>query len=173
MALDMFRGEYVSRMDAKARVSIPAAFRKEIEKNTGSETQGRTRVVLVYGDPRRKFVAGYSLAGAERLAAQIRELPDGSGARKTMQRHMIVKSVPLDIDDDGRIVMPQAVREKLGLIGETGVVDVMFAGALDYFELWHKATYDAEAAALDAVDDGLLGEGEDILSLLGRFRARD
>lgn len=170
MALEAFRGEFGSRMDGKGRVSIPAAFRRTLDQ--GLAEPGRTRLVLIYGDPRRRFVAGYSLEGADTLAAQIRALPMGSRERRAMERHLIAQSVTLEIDDDGRIVLPPPVRQKLGLAGEASG-EVVFTGALDYFELWHKATYDAEMAALDQLDDGLLAEGEDILSLLGRAGAQN
>jgi MraZ protein len=171
MAFDAFRGEYGSRLDSKARVSIPAAFRRILDQGAIPAEPGRTRLVLIYGDPRRKFVAGYSLAGAERLAAQIRALPIGSRERRALERHMVVLSVTLEIDDDGRIVLPPPVRAKIGLEAEAGASDVIFAGALDYFELWKKSTYDIETAAFDHLDHGLLGADEDILSLLGRAGA--
>lgn len=171
MAFDAFRGEFGSRMDSKARVSIPAAFRRILDQGAIASEPGRTRLVLIYGDPRRKFVAGYSLAGAERLAAMIRELPMGSKERRALERHMVVLSVTLDIDDDGRIVLPPPVRAKLGLGADEGMADVMFTGALDYFEVWKKATYDSEMAVLDDLGDGLVAEGEDILALLGRVGA--
>lgn len=167
MAFDAFRGEFGSRMDGKGRVSIPAAFRRTLDQGAAAAEPGRTRLVLIYGDPRRKFVAGYSLEGADKLAAQIRALPMGSRERRAMERHLIALSVTLDIDDDGRIVLPPPVRAKLGLTGEASG-EIVFTGALDYFELWQKATYDAEMAALDDLDADLLAEGEDILSLLGK-----
>ena len=169
MAFDAFRGEFGSRMDSKARVSIPAAFRRILDQGTTATEPGRTRLVLIYGGPDRKFVAGYSLAGAEKLATMIRELPTGSKQRRALERHLVVLSVTLDIDDDGRIVLPPPVRAKLGLTADESAVDVMFTGALDYFEVWKKATYDAEMAALDDLGDDLVAEGDDILSLLGRI----
>lgn len=171
MAFDAFRGEFGSRMDSKARVSIPAAFRRILDQGATPLEPGRTRLVLIYGDPRRKFVAGYSLAGAEKLARQIDALPLGSPQRRALSRHMIVLSVTLDIDDDGRIVLPAPVRAKIGLTTEAGGTDVVFTGALEYFEVWNKATYDAEMAALDDLGADLIGEDEDILSLLGRVGA--
>lgn len=171
MAFDAFRGEFGSRMDSKARVSIPAAFRRILDQGANTAEPGRTRLVLIYGDPRRKFVAGYSLAGAEKLATQIRDLPLGSKERRALERHMVVLSVTQDIDDDGRIVLPPPVRAKIGLTTDEGAAEVMFTGALDYFEVWKKATYDTEMAALDALDDGMIRDGEDILSLLGRAGA--
>jgi MraZ protein len=170
MAFDAFRGEFSSRMDSKARVSIPAAFRRILEQGNASEP-GRTRLVLIYGDPSRKFAAGYSLAGAAKLAEQIAALPQGSKQRRALERHLIVLSVTIEIDDDGRIVLPPPVRAKIGLGAEEAASDIVFTGALDRFEIWRKSTYDAEMATLDDLDEGLLADGEDILALLGRVGA--
>lgn len=170
MAFDAFRGEFSSRMDSKARVSIPAAFRRILEQGSSPEP-GRTRLVLIYGDPRRKFAAGYSLAGADKLAEKIGKLPIGSKERRALERHLVVLSVTLEIDEDGRTVLPPPVRAKIGLSAEDAAADIVFTGALDCFEIWKKATYDAEMAALDDLGSSLVAGDEDILSLLGRVGA--
>lgn len=169
MAFDAFRGVVPTRMDSKARVSIPSAFRDTLDSGMGggmAGSHGRTRVVLVYGDPRRPFVAGYSLQGMDQLVDEIRTLPRGSRERRALERHMIALSTTVEIDDDGRVVLPMPVREKLGLTN--GPAEVVFAGALDFFELWGKDTYDAEMAERDRIESDLLEEEDDILTLLSR-----
>lgn len=168
MAFDAFRGVVATRMDTKARVSIPSAFRDTLD-NGMAGTSGRTRLVLVYGDPRRKFVAGYSLKGMTQLTEEIRDMPRGSRARRALERHMIALSATIEIDDDGRVVLPMPVREKLGL--SSGAAEVVFAGALDFFELWQKETYDAEMAERDRIENDLLDHDDDILTLLSRGRS--
>ena len=63
------------------------------------------------------------------------------------------------------------MRVKIGLNAEDGTADIVFTGALDCFEIWKKATYDAEMTALDDLGSGLVAGDEDILSLLGRVGA--
>jgi MraZ protein len=169
MAFEPFTSEANSRMDSKGRVSIPTAFRRVLDLGAiRSETSTRTRVVLVYGDPRRKFVAGYTQEGAAALAAQVKAMRIGSPERIAAERHLIIQSAPAEIDDDGRLVLPAPVRKKLGLVGDVADSEVYLAGVIDYFQLWKQSTYDAEAASLDQLDGNVLSEGEDILALLGR-----
>lgn len=163
---EAFRGEFTQKVDGKARVSIPAAFRRVLD--SGDPDSPRKRIVMVYGDERRKFAECYTIAEAARLEARIRALPLGSQKRRILERNMITLSATLEIDDDGRIVLPAKVRDKIG-IGADDLAkgaEAVFAGALDTFQIWKSATYDADIlrAAQDDLAD--LPEDMDILSLL-------
>lgn len=163
---EAFRGEFTQKVDGKARVSIPAAFRRVLD--AGDPDSTRKRIVMVYGDERRKFAECYTIAEAARLEARIRALPLGSQKRRILERNMITLSATIEIDDDGRIVLPAKVRDKIG-IGADDLAkgaEAVFAGALDTFQIWKSATYDADI--LRAAEDDLadLPEDMDILSLL-------
>ncbi len=163
---EAFRGEVTQKVDGKARVSIPAAFRRVLE--AGDPDSTRKRIVMVYGDERRKFTECYTIAEAARLEARIRALPLGSQKRRILERNLITLSATIEIDDDGRIVLPAKVRDKIG-IGADDLAkgaEAVFAGALDTFQIWKAATYDADI--LRAAEDDLadLPEDMDILSLL-------
>jgi MraZ protein len=164
---EAFRGEFTQKVDAKARVSIPAAFRRVLE--AGDPDSTRKRIVMVYGDERRKFTECYTIAEAARLEAKIRALPLGSTHRRILERNMITLSVTVEIDDDGRIVLPGKVRDKIGLSGEDMAkgAEAVFAGALDTFQIWKPAVYDADLAAKADEELAALPEDMDILSLLG------
>jgi MraZ protein len=160
---EAFRGEFTQKVDGKARVSIPAAFRRVLE--AGDPDSTRKRIVIVYGDERRKFAECYTVAGAQRLEAMIRKLPLGSPARRLLERNMITLSVTLEIDEDGRIVLPAKVREKTGLSSDGG--EAVFAGALDTFQLWKAETYEADIRRAAEEELAALPGDMDILSLLG------
>ena len=161
---EAFRGEFTQKVDGKARVSIPAAFRRVLE--AGDPDSTRKRIVIVYGDERRNFAECYTVAGAQRLEAMIRRLPLGSVNRRLLERNMITLSVTLDIDDDGRIVLPPKVREKAGL-SAADAGEAVFAGALDTFQIWNPATYEAEILRAASDELAALPADMDILSLLG------
>lgn len=163
---EAFRGEFTQRVDGKARVSIPAAFRRVLE--AGDPESPRKRIVMVYGDSRRKYTECYTMAGAAALEDKIKKLPLGSDKRRMLERNMITLSVTLEIDDDGRIVLPPKVREKCGIAPEdvTKGAEAVFAGALDTFQLWKSEIYDAEILRAAEADLASLPEGVDILSLL-------
>ena len=161
---EAFRGEFTQKVDGKARVSIPAAFRRVLE--AGDPDSTRKRIVIVYGDERRKYAECYTVAGAQRLEAMIRRLPLGSMQRRVLERNMITLSVTVEIDDDGRIVLPPKVREKTGLQSADATEAVM-AGALDTFQIWKSETYEAENRRAAEEELAALPADMDILTLLG------
>ena len=167
---EAFRGEFYQKVDGKARVSIPAAFRRVLEAGDPPTAENpRPRIVVVYGDERRRFVECYSVAEATRLEARIRKLPIGSQSRRILERNLITLSLTVEIDDDGRIVMPAKVRDKVALSAEELAkgAEAVFAGALDTFQIWKRDTYDADIIRAADNDLSNLPADLDILSLLG------
>ncbi|MCJ8140314.1 division/cell wall cluster transcriptional repressor MraZ [Falsirhodobacter halotolerans] len=164
---EAFRGEFNQKVDAKARALIPVAFRRVLDAGDPAEGQ-RTRFIMVYGDERRKFVECYTMAEMARLEEAIASLPRGSVERRVLERNFITLSVTVEIDDDGRIVLPTRVREKLGMAADEikGSVEAVFAGALDTFQIWKRDAFEANLAAQEAEDMALLADGRDMLTLL-------
>ena len=163
---EAFRGEFYQKVDAKARVSIPAAFRRILEADDPSTTESsRPRIYLVYGGKARSFVEGYSKRGADQLAADIEAMEMGSPERVRAERDLISRSVMLEIEPDGRIVLPPKVREKMGFSGEdlAGGGEAAFAGFTNRFRLYRREVYDAELA--EDEDDDI-----DPLTLVGRHK---
>ncbi len=165
---EAFRGEFYQKVDGKARVSIPAAFRRILESEDPETVESpRTRIVLVYGGKSRNFVECYSKAGADALARDIEAMPQGEKPRLRAEREMITQSVTIEIDDDGRIVLPSKVREKMGFAPEdlSQSAEAAFAGATNRFKLYRRDVYDAEQALEDEDDDG-----GDVLALVSKYK---
>lgn len=163
---EAFRGEFYQKVDAKARVSIPAAFRRILEADDPSTTESsRPRIYLVYGGKTRTFVEGYSKRGADQLAADIEAMEMGSPERVRAERDLISRSVMLEIEPDGRIVLPPKVREKMGFLGDdlASGGEAAFAGFTNRFRLYRREVYDAELA--EDEDDDI-----DPLTLVGRHK---
>lgn len=163
---EMFRGEYYQKVDSKARVLIPAAFRRVLDAGDAHTPDSpRTRMVIVYGGKNRQYCDCYSIAGADALARWVDSIPMGSDDRKKADRDLITRSATVEIDDDGRIVLPPQVRDKLGLTPEmmrVGVESVL-AASTGKISLWRADTYRAENGD-DDEDDGV-----DALTVLGRY----
>ncbi len=103
-------------MDGKGRVSIPAGFRRVLENGDPSWSEGKApEFVIVYGDHRRKYLECYTLDAAAEVDAQIADLPRGSIERRMLEKLFNGQSLPATIDDTGRIVLPQKLREKIDL----------------------------------------------------------
>ena len=164
MVSEAFRGEFYQKVDSKARVSIPAAFRRILDaEDPASEEFPRPRVYMVYGGKSRNFVECYSKAGADALAVKIEAMELGSPERDRAERDLISRSVMVEIEPDGRIVLPLKVRAKMGFGPEdlASGGGAAFAGYTNRFKLYRRETYDAEFA--DDDDDGV-----DPLALVGR-----
>lgn len=166
---EAFRGEFYQKVDGKARVSIPAAFRRILEADDPATSDSqRPRLYMVYGGKRRTFVECYSRIGADRLAADVNSMDDGSDERIKAELNLITRSAMVEIEPDGRIVLPPKVREKIGLAGEIPEkAEVAFAGLSNRFRLYRRDVYDAEFA--DDEDD----DDVDPLTLVGRHKRKD
>jgi len=166
---EAFRGEFYQKVDGKARVSIPAAFRRILEADDPATSDSqRPRLYMVYGGKRRTFVECYSRIGADRLAADVNSMDDGSDERIKAELNLITRSAMVEIEPDGRIVLPPKVREKIGLAGEIAEkAEVAFAGLSNRFRLYRRDVYDAEFA--DDEDD----DDVDPLTLVGRHKRKD
>ena len=158
-----FTGEHTQKVDRKGRMSIPADFRRVLEAGDPNWTDGlNPRLYLLYGDHLKHQLHGYSVTEFQDVVAQINALPRGSDAKKKLSRLIIGQSICLEIDKDGRTVMPINQRRKLGL--EEG--ELTFSGLGDHFEIWKAETFAVEVS--DEITGWLAeqGDGFDPLSLL-------
>ena len=164
---EAFRGEFYQKVDGKARVSIPAAFRAVLNADDPQKGEkGGSRLYMVYGGKLRNFVECYSKRGADQLAEDIESMELGSKERTRAERDLISRSVMVEVDGEGRIVLPPQVREKMGFHGDdlaTGG-EAAFAGFTNRFRLYRREVYDAELAEDDEDDD------VDPLTLVGRHK---
>jgi len=136
-----FRGSDTFKVDAKGRVSIPAPFRRVIEASDPEWNPGqRPNIVIVYGDERQDWLEVYTMRAIEEIDEQIEEMQRGSPERLWLEELMHGQSMETQIDDDGRLVLPQRLREKVGLTSEA-----FFISAGDYFKIWKPETYAAKA----------------------------
>ncbi|MEI2687581.1 MAG: hypothetical protein V9G14_16090 [Cypionkella sp.] len=69
----------------------------------------------------------------------------GSVDRDRAERDLIARSVMVDIEPDGRIVLPVKVREKMGFAEDDlkSGAEAVFVGAANRFKLYRKDVYEA------------------------------
>lgn len=166
---ESFRGEFSQKVDAKARVSVPAAFRRVLEAGDPNyPANPRPRMVLIYGGDGRRFCEVFAIAEMRRREALIRKMKTGDKRRIYLARNMITLSQEIDIDEDGRFVLPPKGRDKIGLTAEAlkDGAEAVFAGMLDSFQIWSRPTYDGDLASQPALAEEILPDGEDMASLL-------
>lgn len=122
-----FSGAYLNQVDAKHRLSVPAALRETIEARSA------TRAVVLAPAEHAACLVGYDITHFERIQTQIetRFAGDFGPGRSAFARTMFGMAERLSYDDNGRIILTPILRDLGELAGPA-----LFLGAGDYFELW-------------------------------------
>ena len=156
-----FRGEYTFKVDAKGRVSIPAAFRRVIEAGDPDYTEGlRPQFVLVYGPREQNYLEGFTIAEINALEDRINRLP-ASRLKNRLIKEKLTLSHDSEIDPDGRLVLPARLRDKIGLDREA-----VFEGALNTFRIWAPQEYARHMREEDAELGFGIPAGTDLMEAL-------
>ena len=146
-----FRGESVHKVDLKGRVSVPASFRRSLEEGDPDWKSGTNpTVVLIYGMPTGHCLEGYTVEGMNRLSEKVSLMPSFNKARRMLERLLNTKSIHAQLDENGRIVLPQRLREMFGLDAEA-----LFAGMGEHFQIWAPRAYGDDMAGIDDWRAGL------------------
>jgi MraZ protein len=143
----VFKGTYRLRIDAKGRIPVPAAFRRHLA------ACGADFVIVTLLD---QCLAVYPPAEWSRLEAQLDDLPVFSRPAKTITRLLMSRAVECELDVQGRILLPNPLRQTVSLTRETIVV-----GVLKRFEIWPPEAWEAFLRDSDHFLDDL---GSDIWS---------
>ncbi|RPF47999.1 MraZ protein [Hydrogenoanaerobacterium saccharovorans] len=115
----MLIGEYAHSLDAKGRVNFPAKMREHLGEH----------FILTKGLDGCLFV--YAMDEWGRLEEKIKALPMSKA--RTLQRFLFSGAVDVELDKQGRIVIPPNLRDYAELSKE-----VMIIGASVRAEIWDK-----------------------------------
>ena len=160
-----FEGEYTQKVDKKGRMSIPADLRRVLEAGDPAARSGNNpRVKLVYGQHLKQHIQGYTIEEHQRLKDEIYAMPrERSADQKRLAHLYVTQSITLEVDKDGRVILPLKLRQKLNI--EDG--EIYFRGLVGSFEMWNNELFQATVNAdidewLEEMDDDF-----DPLSMLG------
>ena len=142
----MFIGTYDHSVDPKGRVILPRKFRDELGQD----------MVFTKGIERCLYV--FPLAEFEAFATKLRSLPLTERPSRDFVRVFVAGASQESADSQGRVVIPQALREYAGL-----AKDVVLLGQIRRVEIWDKAEWEryravAEAAYADETNAAHLAE---------------
>lgn len=143
----MFRGLYEHTIDAKGRVSLPAKFREAIV------SRGSDRLVVTM-DVEQCLLA-YALPEWQAFEARLGALPQMDRRVRMIKRALIAGAHELQVDGNGRILIPPALRDYAAL-GR----DVVFAGQIEHIAIWNKDSWGGVRGGIDA--DALQQAMEDL-----------
>jgi MraZ protein len=120
----MFRGSAPAKIDDKGRLKIPTDFRRLIEERYGPELF----VTSVLGDS----ALIYPLPVWEEIEARLSAVPSTDRAKSRYLERVSYFGQQVRIDVQGRILMPQLLRERADMNG-----DVVVSGQLDHLVVWN------------------------------------
>lgn len=121
-----FLGSYQNQLDAKGRVSLPAAFRREAADQAFVLIQAHAPSLTLYPE-------GAWTEVEERLQDLLRRQPE---ARLWVLR-MMATAVEVVPDGQGRILIPARLKEAAELDGQAVLV-----GAIDKVEIWNPERFE-------------------------------
>lgn len=114
-----FQGESLNKVDGKGRISIPVKFRRVLQNCDNQYTPGGTaRLYVAYGNPERNYLECLSGDAFDHIDRLIQSLQPGSKPRLALSKLYYSKCDEIQLDDTGRMVLPQAARDKIGLADE-------------------------------------------------------
>lgn len=117
----MFIGEYQHSIDPKKRLAVPSRFRTEL----------KNKVVITRGLDKCLFI--YPMKVWEDLAGKLGTLPVGESSTRSFIRLMLAGASDSEIDKQGRILIPDFLKEYAGLDK-----NVVIAGVYNRLEVWDE-----------------------------------
>ncbi|HKH21162.1 MAG TPA: division/cell wall cluster transcriptional repressor MraZ [Gammaproteobacteria bacterium] len=124
----MFRGASVLTLDAKGRMAMPAKYRDQLM----ASCNGR----LIITVDRDRCLLLYPLPAWEEIEFQLTQLPGLDQHVRRLLRNLMGSSEELELDAQGRIRLPPALREFANLEKRVALV-----GLGRKFELWNEETW--------------------------------
>jgi len=123
----MFRGINAINLDAKGRMAVPVRYRAQLQ----GDIQGQ---VIVTIDPEERCLLLYPFFAWEEIERRIESLSSFDPRTRRIQRLLIGHATEEELDSNGRILLPQLLREYAGLNKE-----IMLVGQGKKFEIWDSA----------------------------------
>jgi len=145
----MFRGITELSLDIKGRLAIPTRYRNAL----GDEH--KVPVVATI-DPEETCLLLYPAAAWQVIENNLQKLPSFNAAARRIQRLLIGHATDIEIDANGRVLLPTVLRNYARLNKE-----VVMIGQGNKFEIWDKELWESmreqwlaeEAAQADGLPD--------------------
>ena len=141
----MFRGVQYINLDAKGRMAVPVRQREQLSVICEGQ-------LVMTVDTQSNCLAIYPLSEWERIERDVQALPALNPAVKRFQRLVLGYASDLQLDGNGRVLLPSALREYARLERRAVLV-----GQGNKLELWSEELWQRECeAALNADSTGEL-----------------
>lgn len=133
----VFLSTYVNKVDRKGRVSIPAQFRQSLVKTSVPGT------VYLWPSLNHQCLEGADQDYLDVLSESLESPELDADEREMIETFIFGKLIPLQIDNEGRVVLPASLAEFAGVTEEAA-----FIGRRKTFQVWEPKALEAHEAAL-------------------------
>ncbi len=134
----MLIGEYTHNIDEKNRLSLPVKFRKEMGKS----------VIIAPGLEKSLFV--FTAAEWKKKAEQLAEGSMLQADTRSFSRYFLGGAVEASVDANGRILLPDFLKDRAGIKDKVAIV-----GVYSRLELWEEATWQKYKRQVETDADSL------------------
>jgi MraZ protein len=110
----MFRGNHPTRVDEKGRLKVPAEFKRVIDEKYGAQFY----ITSLDG----KSAQIYPFEEWERIEQKLAGLSSFNPTKKKFLTHTNYWGQAVELDNQGRLLLPQLLREAAQLKGEVAVM---------------------------------------------------
>jgi MraZ protein len=124
----MFRGNHPTRVDEKGRLKIPAEFKRVVDEKYAQQ------FYITSFDGKSALV--YPFEEWERIEEKLSRLSTFNPTRKKLLDRTNYYGQQVEMDGQGRLLVPQLLREAADIKGEVAVV-----GNLTYLEVRNLEAY--------------------------------
>jgi MraZ protein len=121
----VLRGNHPARVDDKGRLKVPAGFRALVEQQYGSELF----VTSVTGE----YVRVYPMAVWLEVERRLAEVPSANPSKQRFLDRVNFFGQVVAMDRQGRVVLPQLLRESAAMAGEVSVL-----GLQNHLAVWNQ-----------------------------------
>ena len=123
----MLRGNYLATVDEKGRVKVPADFLAELRKSG---------IRFYVTSDSGEYARIYTMKAWQEIERKLAKLSSHNRAKQRFLEHTNYYGQVVEVDGQGRILIPPVLRESAQMKGE---VDVQ--GKLTYLEVWNHARF--------------------------------
>ena len=122
----MFIGMYENQLDTKNRMIVPSKLRNELGDN----------VVFTKGIDNCLYL--YPMDEWEKFMDKLSRLPVSDSRARKFVRNFTANAEECEIDKQGRVTIPKALREKVEIQKELTTI-----GCMDKIEVWSREVYNS------------------------------
>ncbi len=143
----MFRGNHPTRVDEKGRLKLPADFRGQLE----GDAEAKQVFYITSKDGERAEL--WPIKAWEEIEANLAKIPSTNPAKRKFLDVTNYYGAMAEMDNQGRLLLPQILRDKASLTAE-----VVVFGAQKYLEVLNRPTIEAKDMTLTGEDLSSLSE---------------